>query len=325
MEFWYQSKLPWFAFLLLPFAILIKAISRHKRENRRKSSYSVPVLVVGNITVGGTGKTPMIQYLARLCARNGISVGIVSRGYGGLSKSYPLLVTEDTSASECGDEPKLLHHTLKVPVVVAPDRHLAVKHLVQNTSVELIISDDGLQHYNMARDIELVMLDGQRGLGNNHLLPLGPLRESNDRLTHVDFILSKGRCELDQTVDAEAELIVSTPINYLNQPLPKDCELALVTAIGHGQNFLKSIESLGYSVGHATFLKDHAFISSEILNKQCNFVVTEKDAIKLKLSQHPNVYVASLSFKLPTRLDEQLIDLIREKIDEKSSHYPRSV
>lgn len=322
MEFWYRKKLPWYALLLLPLSKLVSLITQRKRHRRRLEGYAVPVLVVGNITVGGTGKTPMIQYIAALCTQNSLKVGIVSRGYGGKSDEYPLTVQENTLAQACGDEPKLLSNSLNVPVVVSPDRHAAVNHLLMNFEVDLIISDDGLQHYNMARDLELVMIDGERGLGNGLLLPAGPLREAESRLTEANLIVSKGTSTTGLAINAETVLQVENPQNIHKQTLSNADEIELVTAIGYGKSFLRSVEQLGYRVSKATFLTDHAVIPQTMLSGSMPVVITEKDAVKLDLNQYPNVYVAPLRFTLPPKFNEQLLTLIREKINEKSSHHP---
>lgn len=316
MEFWYRKKLPWYALFLLPLSKIVGLVAYRKRQQRRRARYSVPVLVVGNITIGGTGKTPMIQYISELCAHNSIKVGIVSRGYGGKSNHYPLIVTDNTRVEECGDEPKLLSRSLNAPVVVSPDRHLAVNHLIAHFDVDLIISDDGLQHYNMARDIELVMVDGERGLGNKQLLPAGPLRETMARLDQIDFLVCKGVCKTNLPINAQTVLHLKTPKNANNQVLPIAREVELITAIGYGKNFLRSVESLGYRVSKSTFLADHAVIPQALLCGSMPIVITEKDAVKLNLEQNLNVYVALLRFELPAKFDEQLVNLIRDKINE---------
>ncbi|MBU2865278.1 tetraacyldisaccharide 4'-kinase [Reinekea forsetii] len=325
MDFWYRSKLPWFAFLLQPWVVLVNRITRQRRKNRRLEGYLAPVLVVGNITVGGTGKTPMIQYLAQLCKKHSIKVGVVSRGYGGKSDQYPLTVSKAVPASVCGDEPKLLSESLNIPVVVSPNRHEAVQRLLSEFEVDLVISDDGLQHYNMARDIELVMLDGIRGLGNGHLLPLGPLREQSSRLSKVDFIVSKGVCDLPIQIDAHAIPTLAPPKNSVGEELSFQRPIKLVTAIGNGDSFLTSVQQLGYEVSSSVFLTDHAVIPEKELKANTPVVITEKDAVKLNIADYPHVYVAPLLLTLPHSFDEQLLALVRDKVDEKSRHHSRSV
>ena len=152
----------------------------------------VPVVVVGNITVGGTGKTPMILWLIEHCRRSGLRVGVVSRGYGAKPPQLPWRVEADQSAAVAGDEPLLIVQRCGVPLMIDPDRSRAVKALLASEPLDLILSDDGLQHYRLARDLELVLIDAARGLGNRRCLPAGPLREPVERLHSVDALLYNG-------------------------------------------------------------------------------------------------------------------------------------
>lgn len=182
---------------LMPFAGLYGLVVRLRRFAYRRGwlesrHAGVPVLVVGNITVGGTGKTPLtLELIARLQAR-GRRVGVVSRGYGGHAKTYPLAVTANTPAREAGDEPVLLARRSTAAVAVDPRRARAALWLVQEAQVNIVIADDGLQHYALARDAEIAVTSGRRGMGNGVLLPGGPLRESAQRLAAVDLHLVQG-------------------------------------------------------------------------------------------------------------------------------------
>lgn len=322
MKSWYQPRTPWFLKLLLPLSWIALKVVERRRRHRNRQSYSVPVVVVGNINVGGTGKTPMIQALTRLLGDRGLRVGIVSRGYGGQSTQYPLEVTRETTPFQCGDEPQLLFDTLAVPVFVDPDRHRAVITLLSRYRVDIVISDDGLQHYAMARDIELVMVDGRRGLGNRHMLPAGPLREPVNRLESVDFLIAKGEPPYGLDVDAVAEMELSTPINAHSRPLPIGQPVSVVTAIGDGEGFTHSIRQLGYSVTSTNYFSDHAIIPEALLSRLTgSVVVTEKDAVKLDLSKYPEIYVAAMRFILPAAFIERLLQRIEEIRHEKSTDY----
>lgn len=152
----------------------------------------VPVVVVGNITVGGTGKTPLILWLIEHCRRSGLRVGVVSRGYGAQPPQLPWRVEASHSAEVAGDEPLLIVQRSGVALMIDPDRSRAVKALLASEPLDLILSDDGLQHYRLARDLELVLIDAARGLGNRRCLPAGPLREPVERLQSVDALLYNG-------------------------------------------------------------------------------------------------------------------------------------
>ena len=189
---WYESRvLGWF---LLPLSWLFKSIAGKQKRKALAlppKHFPVPIIVVGNITVGGTGKTPLVITLIEHLKRLGYSPGVVSRGYGG-SADYPYTVSTDSTASQSGDEPLLIHLRCQCPVVVDPDRVAAVEKLLSESNVDIVISDDGLQHYRLSRNIEIAVVDAKRGLGNALCLPAGPLREGPERLKGVDFIIVNG-------------------------------------------------------------------------------------------------------------------------------------
>lgn len=152
----------------------------------------VPVVVVGNLTAGGNGKTPVVIWLVEQLQQRGIRVGVVSRGYGGKAAAYPLLLTAETTTAEAGDEPVLIAQRTGVPVAVSPVRSDAVKAILAQHDVQIIVTDDGLQHYRLARDVEIVVIDGERRFGNGWWLPAGPMRERAGRLKSVDATIVNG-------------------------------------------------------------------------------------------------------------------------------------
>ncbi len=197
-KIWYQNHpMLWILWpLLWPLSLLFGYLSKRRRlqyQSGEKSSYKaeVPIVVVGNITAGGNGKTPVVVWLVEELKSLGFKPGVVSRGYGGKAEAYPLLVDKETPAQQCGDEPSLIARRTGVPVAVDPVRANAVKAL-SDFNLDVIITDDGLQHYALQRDIEIAVVDGKRRYGNQKLLPLGPLREGMERLRQVDFIIANG-------------------------------------------------------------------------------------------------------------------------------------
>lgn len=152
----------------------------------------VPVVVVGNLTAGGNGKTPVVIWLVEQLQQRGIRVGVVSRGYGGKADRYPLVLDDRTSTAQAGDEPVLIHQRTGAPVAVAPLRSDAVKALLSAHDLQMIVTDDGLQHYKLARDREIVVIDGVRRFGNGWWLPAGPMRERASRLQSVDAVIVNG-------------------------------------------------------------------------------------------------------------------------------------
>lgn len=192
---WYQGH-PALT-LLRPLEMLYRRVVVNKRQrflDGEGEIYQspVPLIVVGNITVGGTGKTPMILWLIEHCRRRGLRVGVVSRGYGAKPPQLPWRVEAGHSAEVAGDEPLLIVQRTGVPLMIDPDRSAAVKALLASEPLDLILSDDGMQHYRLARDLELVLIDAARGLGNKRCLPAGPLREPIERLKSVDGVLFNG-------------------------------------------------------------------------------------------------------------------------------------
>jgi len=246
----------------------------------------VPVIVVGNITVGGTGKTPLILWMIDYCRRRGLQVGVVSRGYGAKPPSLPWRVTSQQNADQAGDEPLLIVKRTGVPLMIDPDRSRAVRALLAEEPLDLILSDDGLQHYRLARDLELVLIDAARGLGNRHCLPAGPLREPVERLQSVDALLYNG-ASADRDDGYAFTLQPSALVNLLSgerQPVdhfPAGQALHAVAGIGNPQRFFNTLEGLHWRpVPHA--FADHAVFSAQALafTPILPLVMTEKDAVK---------------------------------------------
>lgn len=184
----------WWLWLLWPLSGLFALISRlrqlsYQRGWRQQYRAPVPVLVIGNITVGGSGKTPLIMALVTHLHSRGLKVGVISRGYGGDEAAMPLLVTPQSLPSQVGDEPCLIVAQTQVPMAVCPNRQQAIETLLTaHPDIQLIIADDGLQHYALARDIEWIVVDASRGFGNQQLLPTGFLREPISRLKDATVI-----------------------------------------------------------------------------------------------------------------------------------------
>ncbi|MDA0805394.1 MAG: tetraacyldisaccharide 4'-kinase [Proteobacteria bacterium] len=189
---WYHKALWLYALWPLHWLFTKLAARRRKLLSAKASSWPVPVVVVGNISVGGTGKTPLLIALVAHLQNQGINPGVVSRGYGSKSEDFPVNVTADTAVEESGDEALLIARHCGCPVVIDPDRVAAITCLLDQHSVDVVLCDDGLQHYAMARDIELIVVDGERQFGNGLCLPAGPLREPLIRLGEADLIIVNG-------------------------------------------------------------------------------------------------------------------------------------
>lgn len=279
--------------LLRPLEWLYRAVVQRKRARFLAGEGAiyrapVPVVVVGNITVGGTGKTPMILWLIEHCRRQGLRVGVVSRGYGAQPPQLPWRVQADQAASVAGDEPLLIVQRSGVPLMIDPDRGRAVAALLAAEPLDLILSDDGLQHYRLARDLELVLIDAARGLGNRHCLPAGPLREPVERLQSVDALLYNGASS-DLQDGYGFTLQPRTLVNLRSgeqQPLSHFSAgqaLHAVAGIGNPQRFFNTLEGLHWRpVAHA--FADHAPYSAELLSfsPALPVLMTEKDAVKCR-------------------------------------------
>ena len=249
--------------LLLPFTWLFAGLSNLRRcylqRRYQGQPYTAPVVIVGNISVGGSGKTPLIIALVAALKQRGYSPGVVSRGYSGNAAQYPLSVTAATAVSESGDEPLLIATLAGCPVVVDANRSAAVDYLLNHHQCNLVLSDDGLQHYALHRDIELVVVDGQRGLGNGRQLPSGPLREKPQRLEQADMVVINGQ-QADQSITVSGLQKMSIrPTQFrhlqsgrrlaiedwLESEPGTNREVHAVAAIGNPQRFADTLSQIG--------------------------------------------------------------------------------
>ncbi|WP_248804603.1 tetraacyldisaccharide 4'-kinase [Pseudomonas sp. MWU13-2100] len=284
----------------------------------------VPLVVVGNITIGGTGKTPMILWLIEHCRRRGLRVGVVSRGYGAKPPQLPWRVRADQAAAVVGDEPLLIVQRNGVPLMIDPDRSRAVQALLATEKLDLILSDDGLQHYRLARDLELVLIDAVRGLGNGRCLPAGPLREPIERLQSVDGVLYNGASE-DRANGFAFRLQPTALVNLLTgerKPVdyfPPGQAVHAVAGIGNPQRFFNTLETLHWQpVPHA--FADHAEYSAGALSFEPTLplVMTEKDAVKCRAFAAPDWWYLAVD-ALPSEaftawFDTQLLRLLPDRL-----------
>ena len=270
----------------------------------------VPVIVVGNVTVGGTGKTPVTIWLGEALRERGFRPGIVSRGYGGNKSSGPVRVDAASDPALVGDEPVLLALRSGLPVVVDANRCRAAEMLVTE-GCDVIIADDGLQHYRLRRDYEICVIDGARGLGNRHLLPAGPLRETIDRMTDVDQVIVNGALQGDAqrltVVEQNAigfELVPGDAVRLdgsLARPLAgfAGSKVHAVAAIGNPRRFFDMLRAHGIEVIEHP-LRDHAALSRADLDFDDRFdiLMTEKDAVKLRNVSHDRLWRVPVDMRI---------------------------
>lgn len=297
LKLWYEKPIyhP-LTLCLLPFSWLFRAIIATRRWCYRTGilkthAVSVPVIVVGNITVGGTGKTPFVIWLAQMLQSQGMRVGIISRGYGAKEKGRRALwVRQDADANEVGDEAVMIARRTGCPLVIANNRVKAAA-LIAKAPCDVIISDDGLQHYRLARDIEIAIVDSGRGFGNARFLPAGPLREAPSRLAEVDFVINHG-AHADRTFDDKKNFSMHLkPLACLSVNQLVAASVAIddfneksvhaVAGIGHPQRFFASLRALGFSIIEHVFPDHHAYTAEDFsFADDLPIIMTEKDAVK---------------------------------------------
>ncbi|HEY3982594.1 tetraacyldisaccharide 4'-kinase [Cedecea sp.] len=274
----------------------------------------VPVVVVGNLTAGGNGKTPVVIWLVEQLQQRGVRVGVVSRGYGGKAASYPLLLNAQTTPSEAGDEPVLIFQRTGAPVAVAPKRSDAVKALIQATAPQIIITDDGLQHYALARDKEIVVVDGVRRFGNGWWLPAGPMRERAGRLRSVDAVIVNGG--EPQVGEIAMRLEPGLAVNLLSgerRPVTDFTNVVAMAGIGHPPRFFATLEQCGITPMETVALADHQAITEldmlNISDSEQTVLMTEKDAVKCRAfaEGHTNWWYLPVDAQLASPLAETLL------------------
>ena len=298
---------------------LVVWLRRQGVKAGRRPSYRAakPVIVVGNITLGGTGKTPLILWLIQHLRAKGLRVGVVSRGYGAHPPTWPWLVVAGASASVCGDEPLLIVERTGVPMFIDPQRSRAVAALLAAQDLDLVLSDDGLQHYALARDLELVLMDARRGLGNGHCLPVGPLREPTARLDTVDAVLWNGLAEdspqgFGLTLEPVALVTVATGQEWPLSHLPQGQVVHAVAGIGYPQRFFNTLEQLNWRPLAHSF-EDHAQYTAAdfAFEPHLPLIMTEKDAVKCRSWAAPDWYY----LKVQARPSVAFIDWLDKRLE----------
>lgn len=262
----------------------------------------VPVIVIGNLTVGGTGKTPLVIWIANYLKRAGYKPGIVSRGYGGKAKRWPQQVRPDADPIMVGDEAVVISRRTKCPMAVGPDRVAAGQALLKYADIDILLSDDGLQHYRLERDIEIMVIDGIRRFGNGYCLPAGPLRELTSRKHEVDFLITNG-------IAAQGEY----PMKYLGARAInmlsgeewtldefKHKPVIAIAGIGNPDKFFNFLRAAGLRINSIAFA-DHFPYTQETLPTDDEQIVlmTEKDAVKCQRFARSGWWYLPVDVELP--------------------------
>ena len=316
---WYQKKAG--GHWLLPVSWIFQQVSRLRRCCYKIGLFNVerlpvPIIIIGNISVGGTGKTPLIIWLAGFLQKAGFKPGIISRGYGGQARQWPQRVDAESDAGQVGDEALVIFQKSQCPMVVGPVRVDDAKLLLREYACDVILSDDGLQHYALARDIEIAVIDGERRFGNGHCLPAGPLREPISRLNEVDLKICNGAAQPgEHSMRIEGDIAVNMATGE-HRPLAEfqrqQCHA--LAGIGNPQRFYTLLMNNGIAHQTHSFPDHYDYQAADIQfpdNKPV--LMTEKDAVKC------TAFVTQKHWYIPVRANpdpkfsERLLQLLREK------------
>ncbi len=307
---WYGSKPPGLGLRALELCYALLA-PLHRAAGRLLATHpGVPVVVVGNLTAGGAGKTPLVIRLVELATAGGLRAGVVSRGYRSRAGTGPRFVETSSSAEAVGDEPLLIRRKTGVPVAVGSKRVGAARALSARHRLDLIVSDDGLQHLRLKRDMEIVVIDGMRGFGNRRLLPAGPLRERPERLKSVDYVVINGgpadRGQVAMTLELEPAISL---VGGRTRPLAefRGAPVVALAGIGHPERYFRALEQRGLRLERRAFPDHHAYQASDLAG--CGdrpVLMTEKDAVKLGGFAGANCWAVPVRARLPEEFEHEL-------------------
>lgn len=316
---WYKRG--WSRFLLMPlmwFYYLIIVMRRYAYNKGWKTSHQfpVPIIIVGNISVGGSGKTPLVIWLVDFLRKTGFKPAIITRGYRGKARSWPQQVRPDSDPVAVGDEAVLLARRCDCPIAVGPNRSDSVAALLEHTDCNIIISDDGLQHYALQRDIEIAVVDAVRRYGNGCLLPSGPLREPMDRLDEVDFIVSTG---IAARGEYAMNLRLDTAYNLVTNEARKlkdfsDVTVHAVAGIGNPKRFFSALYQQGVKFHEHAFADHHHFKARDLeFDTTAPVLMTEKDAVKCKRFAHSHYWYVPVEADLNKHFGPRLLTALETK------------
>ena len=319
IDAWY-SKSFWL-YILAPFTFLFSALVKARRNSFIKNPKKVwispkPLIVVGNISMGGTGKTPLVKFIASELSQRGFKPGLVSRGYGG-KYSGTLEVTPKTTYKETGDEAQILAK-LNIPFFIDRNRSRAARKLQEKYDVDVIISDDGLQHYAMGRDIEIAVIDGARRLGNGLAFPAGPLREPKSRLSEVDFVINNGGPtegnEILMTLSPAKFIHLNSGKEYSIDKWPMHNQVHAIAGVGNPNRFFDLLLRLGFEFDKNPFPDHHKYHKKDLYYlDHLPILMTEKDAAKCKHFKNSKIWYLSIE----SEIESQFIDRLEEKLNDR--------
>lgn len=308
--------------LLLPASFLYCAVAELRRAAYRtgllrRHRLPVPVVIVGNLTAGGTGKTPLVAWLAQFLKDRGYRPGLVARGYGGRARRWPQQVRGDSDPYAVGDEPVMLARVTGCPMVAGPDRVMAARQLLEHHDCDLILSDDGLQHYALGRDVEIVVIDGVRRFDNGFCLPAGPLRERPRRLRSTDIVVvsglaGRGECAMRIIQTGVASLLDPEML----QPLARfrNRRVHAVAGIGNPRRFFDGLRQARIEVLEHGFPDHHAFQPHDLaFEDQLPVLMTEKDAVKCQRYATADMWVVRTRAEPDDQFGDAVLALLEQR------------
>ncbi len=332
---WYENRPP--AWWTLPVAALYGGLVHVRRAMYRRGwlralKLPVPVVVVGNLVAGGAGKTPLTIALVDALRARGFNPGVVSRGYGGAARA-PMLLDAKPDPAVVGDEPALIRMRTGAPIAVGADRPAAAA-LLPGQGVDAIIADDGLQHYALARDVEICVVDGTRGLGNGRLLPAGPLRESPARLDDVDFVIVNGgnavrvpamrespnRPRAASAIHMRLRCDTARRLRDASLRPLKDfsgSRVHAVAGIGHPPRFFDGLRDFGIEVEEHAFPDHHHYTAADFdfdSGDGLPVLMTEKDAVKCRAFARPDWWSVPVTAELPDAFFDAVAAKIADRV-----------
>ena len=319
IDAWYNKS--FWLYILAPLTFLFSSLVKARRNSyinnpKKVWNSSKPIIVVGNISMGGTGKTPLVKFIASELAKRGFKPGLVSRGYGG-KYSGTLEVTSETTYKQTGDEAQILAK-LNIPFFIDKNRSRAARKLQEKHDVDVVISDDGLQHYAMGRDIEIAVIDGARRLGNGLAFPAGPLREPKSRLSEVDFIVNNGGPtegdEILMTLSPAKFIHLNSGKEYSVDKWPMHNQVHAIAGVGNPNRFFDLLLRLGFEFDKNPFPDHHKYNKRDLYYlDHLHILMTEKDAAKCKHFKNSKIWYLSIESKI----ESQFIDKLEEKLNDR--------
>ena len=316
-ETWYSkntlSQILWPVSLLFCGIVAVRK-TLYSLKILKSTKLDAPVIVIGNITVGGTGKTPLVIWVANFLKESGFTPGIISRGYMGKAKSWPQQVRPDSDPVIVGDEAVLISRQTGCPMAVGPDRVAAGQALLKYSSCDIIISDDGLQHYALQRLIEVIVIDGVRRFGNGLCLPAGPLREATNRADKADFLVTNGipaQGEYAMRYSGKRLYSLTDPNNTLELSEFKNRTVHAVSAIGNTRRFYDYLRSQGLDVIEHSFPDHYMYVENDLdFDDELAILMTEKDAVKCSRYKKADCWYLPIKVEMKKEFGLRLLDKI---------------